>query len=111
MMASCYTRSKAPRPSELAPSECSDVEPSDVAPVAATSSSSPSSIIVRPSVAAAGGPESMSTELAGPVSAPNASSPSEKPSLLGQTRCVGACGSSLSGGLCLGVPQRSGRPV
>jgi len=61
-MAYHFTRSRAR--SEL---ECSDVEPSDVAPVAATSSS-PSSTIVRPSVAAIGGPESMSTESAGPVS-------------------------------------------
>jgi len=55
MIASYYTRSKAPRPSE-----CSDVEPSDVAPVAATSS--PTSETVRPNVAAVGEPESMSTD-------------------------------------------------
>ena len=64
-MAHHFTRSRAR--SEL---EGSDVEPSDVAPVAATSSSLPPSIIVGPSVAAVGGPESMSTESAGPVSAP-----------------------------------------
>jgi len=63
-MAYHFTRSRAR--SEL---EGSDVEPSDVAQVAATSSSL-SSIIVRLSVAAVGGPESMSTEPAGPVSAP-----------------------------------------
>ena len=61
-MASYYTRSKAPRPSE-----CSDVEPSDVAPVATSSSST--SETVRPNVAAVGEPESMSTEPAEPVSA------------------------------------------
>jgi len=53
-----FTRSRAR--SEL---EGSDVEPGDVAPGAATSSSSTS-------VAAVGGPESVSTESAGPVSAP-----------------------------------------
>jgi len=62
-MAYYYTRSRAR--SEL---EESDVEPSDVAP--ATATSSPPSIIVRPSVVAAGGPESVSTESAGPGSAP-----------------------------------------
>jgi len=63
MMASYYTRLKAPRPSQ-----CSDVEPSDVAPVAATSS--PTSETVRSNVAAVGELESMSTEPAEPVSAP-----------------------------------------
>jgi len=62
-MAYHFTRSRAR--SELVGS---DVEPSDVAPGTATSSSPPS-IIVRPSVADVRGPESMSTELAGPVSA------------------------------------------
>ena len=49
-MAYHFTRSRAR--SEL---EGSDVEPSNVAP-GATTSSSPSSITVRPSVAAVGGP-------------------------------------------------------
>jgi len=75
MMASYCTRSKGPRPSELAPSECSDVEPIDVAPVAATSYSSPSSTIVRPSAAVVGGPESVSTESAVPVAATTHSLP------------------------------------
>jgi len=88
MMASYYTRSKAPRPSELAPSECSDVEPSD----APTSSSSPSSIIVRPNVAAAGGPESMSTELAGPVSASTHPLPAGSPPSSGGLGVSGPAG-------------------
>ena len=62
-MAYHYTRSRAR--SEL---EGSDVEPSGVAPAAATST--PPSKTVRPSVAAVGGPKSVSTESAGPVSAP-----------------------------------------
>ena len=62
IMAYYYTQSKAPRPSK-----CSDVEPSDVAPVA--TSSSPTSETVRPNVAAVGEPESMSTEPAEPLSA------------------------------------------
>jgi len=60
-MAFHYTRSKAQRPStvESCEIEYSDVEPSDVALVAATSSSSPPSEFVGLSVAAVGGPESM----------------------------------------------------
>jgi len=54
-MAYHYTRSRAR--SEL---EVSDVEPSNAAPSAATSL--PPSTIVGPSVAAVGGPESVSTE-------------------------------------------------
>ena len=54
-MASYFTRSKAPRPSE-----CSDVEPSDVAHVA--TSSMPSDTTVRPNVVAVGEPGSMSTK-------------------------------------------------
>jgi len=45
----------------------SDVEPSDAAPSAATSL--PPSTIVGPNVAAVGGPESVSAESTGPVSA------------------------------------------
>jgi len=75
-MAYHFTRSRAR--SEL---ECTDVEPSDVAPAAATSS--PPSIIVRPSVAAVGGPESVSTESAGPESAPTHPLPAGSRSSLG----------------------------
>ena len=67
-MATHYTRSKAQRPSTV---EDSDVEPSDVAAVAATVSSSSPSEFVGLSVAAVGGPESMAVESAGPVSAPS----------------------------------------
>ena len=102
MMASYYTRSKAPRLSD-----CSNVEPSDVAPVAATS---PSSIIVRPSVAAAGGSESVSTESAGPVSAPLTLSQREAFPPRADSVCQGLW-VLLKWGLCLGVPQRSDRPA
>jgi len=90
MMASYYTRSKAPRPSE-----CSDVEPSDVAPVAATSSLT--STLVRPNVAAVGEPESMSTEPAEPVSAHP--SPAGRPTFQGEPGVEGPAGSPLVGSL------------
>jgi len=65
-MAYPYTRSSAR--GEVADS---DVEPSDTAPSAATS---PLSISVRPNVnETVEGPESVSTESAGPVSAPTLS--------------------------------------
>ena len=64
-MAYPYTRSRAR--SELADS---DVEPSDTAPSAATCPLPPS-IFVGPNVVAAERPESVSTESAGPVSAPH----------------------------------------
>ena len=54
-MASYFTRSKVPRPSE-----CDDVEPSNVAPVATFPL--PSTITVRLSVAAVGESESMSAD-------------------------------------------------
>ena len=60
MRACDYTRSKAQRPSTV---EYIDVEPSDVAPVAATSSVS---VSVGLSVAAVEGPESMAIESACP---------------------------------------------
>jgi len=61
-MAYTYTRSRAR--GEVADS---DIEPSDTAPSAATS---PLSISVRPNVETVEGPESVSTESAGSVSAP-----------------------------------------
>jgi len=64
-MAYPYTRSHAR--GEVADS---DIEPSDTAPSATTSSLS---ISVRPNVEAVEGPESVSTESAGPVSAPTLS--------------------------------------
>ena len=96
-MASYFTRSKVPRPSE-----CDDVEPSNVAPVATFPL--PSTITVRLSVAAVGESESMSAELAEPVSA----HPAGRPTSLGGP---GVEGFSSSGGLCPEVPQRSSRPA
>ena len=88
MTASYYTRSKAPRPSE-----CSDVEPSDVVSVAATSS--PTSVTVRPNVVAVGEPESMSTEPAEPLSAHP--SPAGRPTFQGGPGVEGPAGSPLVG--------------
>jgi len=59
-MASYYTKSKVPRTSELATSECSNVEPSDAAPYAVATIFFPSSMFVGPSVVAAGKSGSMS---------------------------------------------------
>jgi len=78
-MAYLFTRSRAQRPSET---EYSEVEPDDVAPVATTTTSSPS-VSVGLSVAAVGGPESMATELAEPVSVPIHPSPVGRPSFQG----------------------------
>ena len=50
-----------PRTSEIAPSECSDVEPSDAGLSAAATPSPPLSAIVRPTVAAAEESETMAT--------------------------------------------------
>jgi len=69
-----------------------DVEPDDVAPVAATHSVSESTP-VRSSVA--GKPGSMAAEPAGPVSAP--SSPLQRESFRGRTRNTRACGFSSGG--------------
>ena len=85
-MASYFTRSKVPRPSE-----CDDVEPSDVAPVA--TSPSPSTTTVRLSVAAVGESESMSAELAEPVSV----HPAGRPTSLGGPGVEGPAGSPLVG--------------
>jgi len=93
-MASYFTRSKVPRPSE-----CDDVEPSDVAPVVA--SSSPSTTTVRLSVAAVGESESMSTELAEPVSA----HPAGRPTSLGGPGVEGPAGSTLVGVSALRYPS------
>jgi len=90
-MACPYTRSRAR--SEVPES---DVEPSDTAPSSATSP--PPSIFVGPNVEAVEGSESVSTESAGPVSAPTLS-------LLGQSRCTSVCGTFSSGGLRPGYPS------
>jgi len=96
-MASYFTRSKAPRPSD-----CSDVESSDVAPVA--TSSPPSNIFVGPKVVAAEGPESVSTELAGPVPAPTHSLP------VGSPPSSGSHGVSGSAQTCQGPEMKMREP-
>ena len=83
--------------------ECSDVEPSDVAPVAATSSCS-SSTFVGPSVAAVTGPESMATEPAEPVSVPIHPSPAGRPSYQGGLGVPGPVGPPRVGD-SLGYPS------
>ena len=95
-MASYFTRSKAARPSE-----CSDVQPSDVAPVA--TSSSPSNISVRLNVAAAGESGSMSTEQAEPVSAHP--SPAGRPTSPGGPGVKGPADSPLVGVSALRYPS------
>ena len=96
MMASYYTRSKAPRPSE-----CSDVQLSDVAPVAATSS--PTNVTGRPNVATIGEPESMSTQPAEPVSVHP--SPAGRPTFQGGPGVEGPAGSPLVGVSALRYPS------
>jgi len=108
MMASYYTRSKVPRTNEIAPSECSDVEPSDAAPSAAATSSLLLSIIVRPTAAAAEESESVATEPAEPVSAH--SSPGGRPTSLGGPGVDGPVDSSLVGVSTLGYPSGQAGP-
>ena len=84
--------------------EGSDVEPSDVALVAATSSSPPS-ITVRPSIVAVGGPESVSTETAWPVSAPTYSLPAGSHSSSGRLGVSGPAGPPQLGVSALGYPS------
>jgi len=72
-MEPCYTRFKAAKPASS--SDEGDVEPDDVAPVAATHtisnvSSTPHSRRVRPEGSPALEPESLSTQSAGLVSIP-----------------------------------------
>ena len=99
-MAYPYTRSRAR--GEVADS---DIEPSD-------SATSLFGIFEGPSVESVEGPESVSTGLAGPVSAPAHSLPAGSPLTLGmQSRRIRVCGSFSRGGLCTEVPQRSGRPA
>ena len=98
-MAYPYTRSRAR--GEVADS---DIEPSD-------SATSPLSIFEGLSVEAVEGPESVSTGLAGPVSAPAHSLPAGSPPTFWQSRRIRVCGSFSRGGLCPEVPQRSGRPA
>jgi len=100
-MASYFTRSKVPRPSE-----CDDVEPSDVAPVA--TSSSPSTTTVRLKVEAVGESESMSTKPAEPVSAHP--SPAGRPTSLGGPGVEGPAGSPLVGVCALRYPSSQAGP-
>ena len=104
-MASYYTRLKAPRTSEIAPSECSDVEPSDAAPSAAATSPLPLCTIVgrllRPR-------KSMATEPAEPVSAHH--SPAGRPTSLGGPGVEGPVDSSLVGVSTLGYPSGQAGP-
>jgi len=102
MMASYYTRSKVPRTRELAPSECSDVEPSDAAPSVAATSPLPLSTTVRPSAVAAEESGWMATELAEPVSA--RPSPAGRPISLGGPGVEGPAYSCLVGSLPWGTP-------
>jgi len=97
-MAYPYTRSRAR--SELADS---DVEPSDTAPSAATSL--PLSILVGPNVEAAEGPESVSTESAGPMSAPILSLPVGRHPSSGSHGVLGSAGPSQVGVSTLGYPS------
>ena len=104
-MAYPYTRSRAR--GEVADS---DTEPSDSAPSAATSPHPPG-IFEGPSVESVEGLESVSTGLAGPVSAPAHSLPAGSPTTLGSHGVLGSVGPSHVGVLCPEVPQRSGRPA
>ena len=81
-MAYPYTRSRAR--GEVADS---DIEPSD-------SATSPLSIFEGPSVESVEGPESVSTGLAGPVSAPAHSLPAGRPPTLGSHGVLGSVGTS-----------------
>jgi len=96
-MAYDFTCSRAQQPSEI---ECSDVEPSDVAPVAATSST----IFVGPGVVAVGGPESMATEPAEPMSAPIHPFPAGRLSFQGGHSVPGPAGPPRVG-VSLGYPS------
>jgi len=79
-MAYPYTRSRA-----RGEVDDSDIEPSD-------SATSPLSIFEGQSVESVEGPESVSTGLAGPVSAPAHSLPAESPPTLGSHGVLGSVG-------------------
>jgi len=103
-MASHYTRSKAHRPG--------DVEPDDVARVAATVSTDAVSDTtpIRPSVLATGEPGSMATQPAGPVSVPTVPSPEARPSFGGGSELLGPAGSPPVGAT-LGYPSGLVGPI
>ena len=87
-MAYPYTRSRAR--GEVADS---DIEPSD----SAATSPHPPGIFEGPSVESVEGPESVSTESAGPVSAPAHSLPARSPLTLGSHGVLGSVGPSHVG--------------
>ena len=89
-MAYPYTRSRAR--GEVADS---DIEPSD----SAATSPHPPSIFEGPSVESVEGPDSVSTGLAGPVSAPAHSLPAGSPPTLGSHCVLGSVGPSHVGSL------------
>ena len=100
-MAYPYTRSRAR--GEVADS---DIEPSD-------SATSPHSIFEGPSVEAVEGPESVSTGLAGPVSAPAHSLPAGElsPPTLGGHGALGSVGPSHVGVSALRYPSGQADPL
>ena len=102
-MAYPYTRSRAR--SELADS---DVEPNDPAPSAATFPLP--SIFVGSNVDAVEGPESVSTELAGPVSAHTLSLPAGGLPSSGSHGVLGSAGPSQVGVSALGYPSGQADP-
>jgi len=103
-MAYHFTSSTARSELEDSDVQWAALPPGNVAPVAATSSSSPSSIIVRSSVAVAGGPESMLTKSAGPASAPTHPLPVESPPSSGGLGVSGFTGPPQVGSLPWGTP-------
>jgi len=102
-MAYSYTRSRAR--GEVADS---DIEPSDTAPSAATS---PLSIFEGPSVESVEGPELVSIELAGPVSAPTHSLPAGSPPTSGSHGALGSVGPSHVGVSALRYPSGQADPL
>ena len=87
----------------------SDVEPSDAAPSAATSPLPPSTV-EGPNVAAVGGPESVSTESTGPVSAPAHPLPTGSPPSTGGRGVSGSAGPPQVGVSTLGYPSSLAGP-
>ena len=107
-----FTRSKARRPN-VSDSDEGDIEPDDVAPGAATHPvlETPSfHTPVRSRDEAARGPESQSTESAGPVPVPAAPSPDEAPPSGDGPGLSGSAGPPLAG-VPLGCPGSRAGPT
>ena len=85
----------------------SDIEPSDIAPSAAPS---PLSTSVRPNVETVEGPESVSAESAGPVSAPTLSLSAGSHPSLGSHGILGSAGPSQVGVSALRYPSGQADP-